>query len=133
MGEGPTTFAAGVSVAPVTHWRQYDTIYTERYMSTPQKNEDGYEEGSPLNYADRLRPEQELLIVHGDLDDNVHFQNAVQMADALQDANKQFEFMVYPGRNHGIYGGITRLHLFTLVTDFLVEHLKGETVVLGSN
>jgi dipeptidyl-peptidase-4 len=122
---GPDTFAAGVSVAPVTDWRFYDTIYTERYMAPPQQNEDGYTRGSPLNYADRLQADQNLLLVHGDFDDNVHYQNSAQMADQLQAANKQFEFMVYPGRNHGIYGGLTRLHLFTMVTDFIGEHLVG--------
>ena len=122
-GEGPETFTAGVAVAPVTDWRLYDTIYTERYLSTPQKNPEGYREGAPQTYADRLQDDQDLLIIHGDFDDNVHFQNAIQMADALQEAGKQFEMMVYPGRNHGIYGGNTRLHLFTLITDFLEEEL----------
>lgn len=121
--EGPDTFKLGVSVAPVTDWRLYDTIYTERYMSTPQKNEEGYTLGAPQQYADRMQDDQKLLIIHGDFDDNVHFQNAVQMADALQAANKQFEFMMYPGRNHGIYGGTTRLHLFTLATNFIRENL----------
>ncbi|MEM1127661.1 MAG: DPP IV N-terminal domain-containing protein [Bacteroidota bacterium] len=123
MGDGPETFSVGVSVAPVTDWRQYDTIYTERYMSTPQNNPEGYRRGAPITYADRLDEDQDLLIIHGDLDDNVHFQNAVQMAAALQAANKQFDFMVYPGRNHGIYGGITRLHLFTYITNYLTDHL----------
>jgi len=122
---GPNTFATGVSVAPVTSWRFYDTIYTERYMAPPQQNEDGYTRGAPLNYADRLQADQNLLLVHGDFDDNVHFQNSVQMVDKLQEANKQFEFMTYPGRNHGIYGGLTRLHLFTMITDFVGEHLVG--------
>ena len=122
-GDGPDTFKLGVSVAPVTDWRQYDTIYTERYMSTPQRNPEGYKAGAPVTYADRMSPEQELLIVHGDLDDNVHLQNAIQMADALQEAGKQFEMMVYPGKNHGISGGQTRLHLFTLMTDFIEENL----------
>ncbi len=125
-GDGPEVFDTGIAVAPVTDWRQYDTIYTERYMSTPQKNPEGYRIGSPVTYADRLREDQDLLIVHGDLDDNVHFQNAIQMADALQAANKQFDFMVYPGRNHGIYGGTTRLHLYTMLTEYLVENLKEE-------
>ncbi len=124
QGDGPQTFKAGVSVAPVTHWKLYDTIYTERYMSTPQNNPEGYEAGSPLNYADRLQDHQKLLMVHGDFDDNVHFQNAVQMADALQAKNKQFEFMMYPGRNHGIYGGKTRIHLYSLMTNFVTEHLR---------
>jgi len=122
-GDGPQVFRVGISVAPVTDWRLYDTIYTERYMSTPQKNPDGYRRGSPITYADRLSDRQRLLIIHGDLDDNVHFQNAAQMIDALQRAGKQFAFMMYPGRNHGIYGGNTRLHLFTLITNFLKENL----------
>lgn len=125
-GEGPQTFDTGIAVAPVTDWRQYDTIYTERYMSTPQKNPEGYEQGAPTTYADRMSDDQSLLIVHGDLDDNVHFQNAVQMVDALQEANKQFDLMVYPGRNHGIYGGNARLHLYTLMTNYIREHLVEE-------
>lgn len=123
LEEGPETFTLGMAVAPVTDWRLYDTIYTERYMSTPQKNEKGYREGSPIHYAHRLRDEQNLLIVHGDYDDNVHFQNTVQMVDALQAANRQFDLMVYPGRDHAIYGGKTRLHLYTLLTNYLLENL----------
>jgi dipeptidyl-peptidase-4 len=122
-GEGPQTFRAGLAVAPVTDWRQYDTIYTERYMSTPQKNEQGYEQAAPVNYADNLREEQSLLLVHGSMDDNVHFQNAVHMITALQEAGKQFDMMMYPGRDHGIYGGNTRLHLFRMLTGYLGEHL----------
>lgn len=122
-GEGPSTFKMGISVAPVTDWRQYDTIYTERFMSTPQKNAEGYDLGAPTRYAANLRDDQALLLVHGDFDDNVHFQNTVQMADALQAAGKQFDMMVYPGRNHGIYGGRTRLHLYTLMTNYIREHL----------
>ena len=122
---GPETFATGVSVAPVTSWRFYDTIYTERYMAPPQQNEQGYTRGAPLNYADRLQADQNLLLVHGDFDDNVHYQNSAQMVDRLQAANKQFEFMAYPGRDHGISGGVTRLHLFTMITDFVGEHLVG--------
>lgn len=122
-GEGPETFKLGVSVAPVTSWRLYDTIYTERYMSTPQRNETGYERTAPLAYADNLRDDQRLLIIHGDFDDNVHFQNAVQMIDALQAANKQFDFMMYPGKNHGIFGGTTRLNLFRKATDFIARNL----------
>ena len=122
-GEGPQTFNLGMAVAPVTDWRLYDTIYTERYMSTPQKNEAGYEESAPVNYAGNLREEQDLLLVQGDMDDNVHFQNVIQMTTALQEAGKQFEMMVYPGRDHGIYGGNTRLHLFTKLTNFLEENL----------
>lgn len=120
---GPSTFKLGISVAPVTDWRFYDTIYTERFMSTPQKNAIGYTEGAPIHYAERLSDNQNLLIIHGDLDDNVHYQNAVQMIDALQSANKQFDMMIYPGRDHGIGGGVTRLHLHQLMTDYLADHL----------
>ncbi|CAN5587004.1 S9 family peptidase [soil metagenome] len=123
MGDGPETFRTGIAVAPVTDWRLYDTIYTERYMSTPQINPEGYTEGSPVTYAANLRDHQNLLIVHGDADDNVHVQNAIIMADALQSANRQFDMMLYPGRNHGIYGGSTRLHLFTMMTRYLQRNL----------
>ena len=125
-GDGPQIFDTGLAVAPVTTWRQYDTIYTERYMSTPQRNEEGYEVSSPINYAGNLREEQSLLIVHGVADDNVHFQNTVQMVNALQAAGKQFSVMMYPGRNHGIYGGNTRMHLFTLLTNYVEDHLIEE-------
>ncbi|MEZ4699599.1 MAG: S9 family peptidase [Rhodothermales bacterium] len=127
-GNGPQVFSFGAAVAPVTDWRLYDTIYTERFMSTPANNRDGYVVGAPVNYASRLEPHQRLLLVHGDFDDNVHFQNAAQMADALQAANKQFEFMMYPGRNHGIFGGKTRLHLHTMMTDFIRESLQQPVV-----
>jgi dipeptidyl-peptidase-4 len=130
--DGPEVFAAGMAVAPVTDWRFYDTIYTERYLSTPQKNDGGYTEGSPINYAENLREEQDLLLVHGDYDDNVHFQNTAQMVAALQAANKQFDYMVYPGRNHGIYGGSTRLHLFTLLTDFVRQNLAAPEEALAA-
>ena len=122
-GDGPTTFKLGVAVAPVTSWRFYDTIYTERYLSTPQNNPDGYDLGSPLTYAENLRDDQRLLLVHGDYDDNVHVQNTIVMAEALIAAGKQFDMMLYPGRNHGIYGGNTRLHLFTLLSRFITENL----------
>ena len=131
-GDGPDTFHAGLSIAPVTDWRLYDTIYTERYMSTPQTNEDGYTNGAPLTYADRLREDQSLMLVHGDFDDNVHFQNSVQMVNRLQDANKQFHFMMYPKRDHGISGGSTRLHLFTKLTHFLEEHLVEDEPLVGA-
>lgn len=121
--DGPEVFEAGIAVAPVTSWRQYDTIYTERYLSTPQKNAEGYDLGSPVTYAGNLRADQDLLIVHGDADDNVHPQNTYAMADALQAEGKQFEMMIYPGRNHGIYGGRTRLHLYTMMTEFVRDAL----------
>jgi dipeptidyl-peptidase-4 len=130
-GDGPETFSVGLSVAPVTDWRQYDTIYTERYMSTPQQNPDGYQGGAPTTYADRLRGDQDLILVHGVLDDNVHFQNAIQMADALHSAGKEFAFMVYPGVYHSISGGNARLHLFTLLTNFVRDNLLPEGVSLN--
>jgi dipeptidyl-peptidase-4 len=122
-GDGPSTFDVGLSVAPVTDWRLYDTIYTERYMSTPQANEDGYEAGAPQAYADRLRDDQDLIIAHGNYDDNVHPQNSVQMMQELQQAGKQFRFMLYPQKTHSIAGSDTRLHLFRMLTDFVAEHL----------
>ena len=122
-GQGPQTFKVGMAVAPVTDWRQYDTIYTERYLSTPEANARGYDAGAPSRLAGNLAERQRLLLVHGDLDDNVHLQNTTQMADALQQAGKPFSLMLYPGKNHGIAGGRTRLHLFTLLTDYLRTHL----------
>jgi dipeptidyl-peptidase-4 len=113
--------AAGVSVAPVSDWKLYDTIYTERFMRTPGENPDGYERGSPLTYAADL--ESPLLIVHGTGDDNVHSQNMLQMVDALERADKQFRMRIYPNKRHGISGGVTRVNLFRLITDFVFEHL----------
>ena len=124
-GDGPETFHAGAAVAPVTNWRQYDTIYTERYLSTPQLNPTGYDAGSPTTYAGNLRDDQRLLIVHGDADDNVHVQNTMAMVDALQAEGKQFEMMLYPGRNHRISGGRTTLHVYTMLTRFFAESLAG--------
>lgn len=119
--QGNETFAAAIAVAPVTSWKWYDTIYTERYMRTLADNEEGYEKNSPINYADRLKGD--LLLIHGMGDDNVHFQHTAEMANALMEANKQFDTYFYPNRNHGIYGGLTRLHLYTKMTDFLLEKL----------
>ncbi len=136
-GEGPETFHAGVSVAPVSNWRFYDTIYTERYLSTPQKNPGGYDNGSPVTYAENFAPDQELLIVHGSGDDNVHVQNTIVMSDALIDANVQFDLMIYPNRTHGIFGGNTRMHLFTKLTNFFRDNLAAprdvETAMEGTN
>ncbi|MGB3850670.1 MAG: S9 family peptidase [Tunicatimonas sp.] len=118
---GNDVFKAGIAVAPVTSWRFYDSVYTERYLQTPQLNAEGYDRYSPLSHADKLRGN--FLLVHGTGDDNVHFQNAVMLQDALIAANKQFDSFYYPNRNHGIYGGNTRLHLFTMMTDFVEEKL----------
>lgn len=114
-------FKTAVSVAPVTHWKFYDTIYTERYMSTPELNPDGYEKSAVTNKADKLKGK--LLLIHGTADDNVHFQNTVVLVDELIKANKQFQVMFYPGKDHGIGGGKTRLQLFTLITNFIKENL----------
>ncbi|PCJ81526.1 MAG: S9 family peptidase [Bacteroidetes bacterium] len=120
MTKGADVYNAGISIAPVTNWKYYDSIYTERFMETPQENESGYEDNSPVNHADKL--EGALLLVHGSGDDNVHFQNSMEMVNALVDANKSFDFFVYPDRNHGIYGGNTRLHLFNMMMDFVKEN-----------
>ena len=121
LTKGQGVFRAGIAVAPVTNWRFYDTIYTERYLKTPQDNAAGYDQNSPLTFAGQLQGQ--LLLIHGTGDDNVHFQNAVAMQDALIAANKQFESFYYPNRNHGIGGGNTLLHRFTLMTDFLERNL----------
>ena len=120
LTKGADVFNAGISVAPVTNWRYYDTIYTERFMRTPQENESGYDDNSPVNHAEKL--EGALLLVHGSGDDNVHYQNSMEMINALVSANKDFDFFVYPDRNHGIYGGNTRLHLFNMMMDFVKEN-----------
>ncbi|MEJ2162805.1 MAG: S9 family peptidase [Robiginitalea sp.] len=119
--KGNDVFEMAIAVAPVTSWRFYDTIYTERYMHTPQENAGGYDDNSPLNFADRLKGK--YLLVHGSADDNVHVQNTMRMIEALVQANKPFEWAVYPDRNHGIYGGNTRLHLYTKMTRFVKENL----------
>ncbi len=117
---GADVFTAGIAVAPVTNWRYYDTIYTERYNGLPQGNEAGYDANSPINHANKMNGN--LLLVHGSADDNVHFQNTMDYVSKLVAANKQFEMMVYPNKDHGIYGGNTRLHLYTKMTDYLMEN-----------
>jgi len=120
--KGNDTFKAAIAVAPVTSWKWYDTIYTERYMRTVAENESGYADNSPIYFADRLKGN--YLLIHGDGDDNVHYQHTVEMANALISANKQYDTYVYPNRNHGIYGDNARLHLYTKMTNFLNEKLK---------
>ncbi len=119
--KGNDVFKSAIAVAPVTTWRYYDNIYTERFLQRPQDNPDGYDNNSPLNFADRLKGN--YLLVHGTGDDNVHFQNALDMATALEKADKQFEMRVYPNKNHSIYGGNTRLNLYKLMTDFIERKL----------
>ncbi|MBU2995468.1 S9 family peptidase [Cellulophaga baltica] len=119
--KGNDTFEMAIAVAPVTSWRFYDTIYTERYMQTPQENASGYDENSPFNYPELLKGR--YLLVHGTGDDNVHVQNTMRMVEALVQANKPFDWALYPDKNHGIYGGNTRLHLYTKMTNFIKENL----------
>ncbi|WHF52084.1 S9 family peptidase [Chryseobacterium gotjawalense] len=121
LTKGADVFKAGIAVAPVTNWRYYDSIYTERFMRTPQENPGGYDDNSPTTYANLLKGK--YLLIHGTADDNVHFQNAVQFSEALIQNNKQFEFMAYPDKNHGIYGGQTRPQLYQKMTNFLLENL----------
>lgn len=115
--KGNDVFKMAIAVAPVTSWRFYDTIYTERYMTTPQENPSGYDENSPINHVDKLKGD--FLLIHGTGDDNVHVQNTMRMVEALIQADKQFEWMLYPDKNHGIYGGNTRLHLYKKMTNFI--------------
>ena len=119
--QAPDTFEMAIAVAPVTSWRFYDSIYTERYMQTPQENASGYDNNSPLSHVDKLKGK--FLLVHGSADDNVHVQNTMRLVEALVQANKQFDWRIYPDKNHGIYGGNTRLHLFTLMTDYIKNNL----------
>jgi len=119
--KGNDVFKAAIAVAPVTNWKWYDSIYTERYMRTEEENPEGYAQNSPVNFADRLKGN--YLLIHGMGDDNVHFQNSVEMANALISANKQFDTYFYPNRHHGISGGGARLHLYNKMTNFLKEKL----------
>jgi len=120
--KGADTFKMAIAVAPVTSWRFYDTIYTERYMQTPQENAKGYDENSPINFAHLLKGK--YLLIHGSGDDNVHVQNTMRMANALIKANKQFDLFIYPDRAHGIYSTRNdRLHLYQKMTDFIEKNL----------
>lgn len=119
--QAPKVFSTAIAVAPVTSWRFYDTIYTERYMQTPQENPSGYDQNSPLTHAENL--EGNLLLVHGTSDDNVHVDNTMKLIDVLVRANKDFDWLIYPDRNHGIYGGNTRLHLYNKMTEYILNHL----------
>jgi len=119
--KGNDVFKMAIAVAPVTTWRFYDSIYTERYMQTPQENPGGYDENSPINHVSKLKGA--FLLVHGSADDNVHVQNSMMMIEALVQANKQFDWAIYPDKNHGIYGGATRLQLYTKMTNFIKENL----------
>lgn len=120
----PEAFRAAIAVAPVSDWRDYDTIYTERYMGLPSDNEEGYKASAPRFAAEKLV--NRLFVIHGTADDNVHFQNSIQLVDALVKAGKQFDFACYPGGRHGIGGPATLRQLYTAMTDFLVRELRPE-------
>ena len=128
--KGAEVISTAVSVAPVTNWRYYDNIYTERYMRTPQENPDGYDKNSPVHNTELMKGN--YLLCHGSGDDNVHYQNAMELIKAMISNEKQFDLMIYPNKNHGIYGGYEygdgecRMHLFTKINAFLFEHLLGE-------
>lgn len=124
--KGNEVFSAAVSVAPVTNWRFYDNIYTERYMRTPQENASGYDDNSPINFTDRIKGK--YLIIHGTADDNVHFQNATQMISALVKSNIDFESAYYPNKNHGISGQLdnTTFHLWSKMTNWILENMGNE-------
>ena len=119
--KGADVFKTAIAVAPVTNWRFYDSIYTERYMQTPQENASGYDSNSPINFTDKLKGN--YLLIHGTSDDNVHVQNSMQMIEALLQSNKQFYWAMYPDKNHGIYGGKTRIQLYNKMTNFIKEKL----------
>lgn len=121
LTKGADYFKAGIAVAPVTNWRYYDNIYTERFMRKPQDNANGYDDNSPIFHAEKLKGK--LLICHGSADDNVHIQNSWEMIERLVQANKQFEMQFYNNRNHSIYGGNTRFHIFTRFVNFLDANL----------
>lgn len=119
--KGNDVFKTAVAIAPVTSWRFYDSIYTERYMQTPQENPSGYDENSPIYHVNKLKGK--YLLIHGSADDNVHVQNTMVMMEALIQANKQFDSQIYPDKNHSIYGGKTRVQLYTKMTNFIKQNL----------
>ncbi len=121
LEKGANIFKTAIAVAPVTNWRFYDSIYTERYMGLPKDNASGYDDNSPINHTNKIKGN--LLLMHGLTDDNVHFQNSAELISKLIKSDIQFDLMVYPNKNHGIYGGNTRYYLFTKVLNFLDENL----------
>lgn len=121
ISKGADYFKAAIAVAPVTNWKYYDNIYTERFLRKPADNKSGYEDNSPVNFVKQIKGK--FLLVHGAGDDNVHYQNSMEMAKALVMHNIPFDFMTYPNKNHGIYGGNTRLHLYTKILNFVKQNL----------
>ncbi|MGE4586992.1 MAG: S9 family peptidase [Mangrovibacterium sp.] len=122
MSRGGTVFKAGIAVAPLTHHKFYDTVYTERYMRTPKENPDGYHDNTPMRNPEGIKGR--LLIIHGTADDNVHLQNTLELTEELVQAGVQFDMAIYTNRNHSIYGGNTRMHLYRRMTDFLISNLQ---------
>ncbi|MBD3225271.1 MAG: prolyl oligopeptidase family serine peptidase, partial [Caldithrix sp.] len=122
MTKGSDYFKCGISVAPVSDFRFYDTIWAERYMGLPQDNEAGYDLTSVLTHVNQFK-DGHLLVVHGTADDNVHMQNTMRFAQAMQQHTKPFDLMLYPEKRHSILGQSTRLHLYTMMTDYILEHL----------
>lgn len=121
MTKGADYFKMGIAVAPVTNWKYYDNIYTERFMRTPEENKDGYENNSPINYTSNIKGK--YFIIHGSTDDNVHYQNSMDMVSSLTKNNIQFDMFIYPNKNHGIYGGNTRNHLYNMILDYTLKNL----------
>jgi len=121
LSRGHGIFKAGIAVSPVTNWRYYDSVYTERFMRSPQENPGGYDDNSPINFVSEL--EGSLLLVHGAADDNVHMQNSMMLIQKLVDTDKQFEMQFYPNQNHNISEGNAYYHLFCRITDFILSNL----------
>ena len=121
MTKGADVFKMGIAVAPVTNWRYYDNIYTERFMRTPQENAEGYDTNSPINHVKKLKGN--YFIIHGSGDDNVHVQNTMEMTKALVKADKEFDSFIYPNKDHGIYGGNTRNHLYQMMLKYTLNNL----------
>lgn len=121
ISKGADYIKAAISVAPVTNWKYYDNIYTERFMRQPKDNKSGYEDNSPVNFVKLIKGN--YLLIHGSADDNVHVQNSMEMAAALVKYNIPFDFMIYPNKNHGIAGGFTRYHIYNKILQFVKENL----------
>jgi dipeptidyl-peptidase-4 len=121
ISKGADVIKAAVSVAPVTNWKYYDNIYTERFLRKPQDNKSGYEDNSPTNFVKNIKGK--YLLIHGSADDNVHLQNSMEMAAELVKNNIPFDFMIYPNKSHGISGGLTRLHIYSKILKFIKENL----------
>ncbi len=121
LSKGNDIFKAAISVAPVTNWRYYDNIYTERFMRTPAQNGANYDDNSPINHVEKIKGK--YLLIHGTADDNVHFQNTVEMVDAMIKKGVKFDSEFYPNKNHGIGGAKTRLHLYDRMTTFILNNL----------